>query len=396
MRHKKIVISAPTVCTGGLGSYLVTLARGLTANGWSVHLLATNYRGDLHEKLKESVTCHDLSGIPLSRKKVIAVANLLNKIAPEILLLNHVPLVHYALPLLRSDIKTVAVLHSDDPRFYRIATLFDGRIFRWVAPTPGLADHCAHYLSPALFERMRVIPHGVRQDVFCLDSKDRQPAHRKISFVGFLGETKGADLLPDIMLQVLGSCPDVRLSVIGDGPLRLRLEQRFQEYGLLDRCEFVGAVSQDTVAYHLRESDIFLLPTKLEGFGLTIVEAMLSGAVPVVSRLRGITDFIVDGNVTGLLVEPGDVAGFSSAIIRLVKDPARLQSMSGTAREAAIVKYSAGQMLDAYEALFAEDDDRGEISCRGTFGWGIETLGEVISRGMDHKWLVSRALELWK
>src|SRR6266540_6007132 len=136
MHRKKIIISAPTITIGGLGSYLVTLVRGLTSRGWCVHLL-TIKRGDLYEKLKESVTCHDICGIPLSRKKVIAVADLINEIAPEILLLNHVPLVHYSLPLLRSEIKTVAVLHSDDSRFYRIATLFSERIFRWIAPTPG-------------------------------------------------------------------------------------------------------------------------------------------------------------------------------------------------------------------------------------------------------------------
>jgi len=176
----------------------------------------------------------------------------------------------------------------------------------------------------------------------------------------------------------------------------LHLEQQFREAGLLDRCEFVGAVSPDTVAYHLRETDIFLLPTKLEGFGLTIVEAMLSGAVPVVSRLQGITDSIVDDGVTGFLVEPDDVSGFSSAIIQLVQNPVQLQSMSEAARETALRKYSADRMIDVYEALFAEDDDRERAPCRGTLGWGIEMLGEVISRGIDRKWLISKVLENWK
>jgi glycosyltransferase involved in cell wall biosynthesis len=396
MRHRKIVIAATEMSTGGLGSYLDMLMMGLRSRGWSVYLLVTNQRGDLQETLEESFVCHDLSNIPLSRKKVVAAVNLLNEISPEILLMNHVSLVHYALPLLRSDIKTVAVLHSDDARFYKISTLFGRRIFRWIAPSPGLADQCANYLSPELSNRVRVVPHGVREDVFCPDSQDPDRAFKKISFVGFLGETKGADMLPDIMVRVLGSCPGVRLSLIGDGPLRLRLEHRLQELGLLDRCDLAGSVSRDIVAHYLRESDIFLLPTRLEGFGLTIVEAMMSGAVPVVSRLPGITDFIVNDGVTGFLVEQENIQGFAEAIINLLKKPERLKSMSIAARIAVAERFSEKRMVDSYEALFAEDDDRERLLRRGGLGWVVETIGEIINRGIDRKWLVRRALELSK
>jgi hypothetical protein len=53
-------------------------------------------------------------------------------------------------------------------------------------------------------------------------------------------------------------------------------------------------------------------------------------------------------------------------------------------------------MIDAYEGLFAEDDDRGEIPCRGTLGWIIETIGELLNRRVDRKWLARRAMDLWR
>jgi glycosyltransferase involved in cell wall biosynthesis len=332
--------------------------------------------------------------MPLSRKKVFAAAEFLNRTAPDILLLNHVPLLHYALPLLGSEIKTVAVLHSDDPRFYRIATLFSSRIFRWIAPAPALANHCISYLPTRLSNRLRVIPHGVREDVFYPAEKSSKKTEGKISFVGFLGETKGADLLPAITLEVLHHCPTTRLTLMGEGPLRSLLEQRFRDAGLADRCEFTGSVPRNTVAQRLRESDVFLLPTKLEGFGLTIVEAMLSGAVPVVSKLPGITDRIVQDGVTGFIEEIGDVPGFAAAVIKLLKDPALLRCMSEAARTTAVAGYSTGKMIDAYQSLFEEDDDREDMPRCGALGWVRETMGELMKKGIKLKWLIDRAREI--
>ncbi len=333
--------------------------------------------------MNKSVTCHDLSGVSLSRKKVFAAAGLLNKISPDILQLNHTSLLHYALPLLSSSIKPVVVLHSDDARFYRIATLFSRRIFRWIAPTSGLAKSCERYLPSGMRCRIRIIPHGVSKDIFCKDNQNVNLNDRKIIFIGYLGETKGADLLPDIMQLVLNSCPDTKMILIGEGPLRLHLEQRFRKEGLLHKCELSGSVSQDAVARRLRESCICLLPTRLEGFGLTIVEAMLSRVVPVVSRLRGITDDIIDDGKTGVLVTPGDMKGYAESIIHLLKNPEKLRSMSRAARVAAEEKYSMARMLDAYESLFGEEDDRELTPCRGTLGWLRETIGEVTKRDID-------------
>lgn len=393
---KKIIIATPSITTGGMGSYLMNLAEGLKLYGWTVHLLTTNSRGDLFDDVRESAICHDLSGTSLSWKKVTAAADLVNEISPDILLLNHVSLIHYTLPLLSPGIKPIVVLHSDDPRFYKTAVLFSRRIFHWVAPATKLAKQCESYLPEPLRTRVRTIPHGVRTNVFYKNRGNGGLAGRKIVFTGYLAKNKGADLLPDIVRCVLDDFPDTGITLIGDGPLRLHLEQKFKEQGVIDRCEFEGPVSQNDVAGRLRESDIFLLPTRIEGFGLTIVEAMLSGAVPVVSRLRGITDDIVDDGITGMLVEPDDMNGFAEAIVHLLKNPERLRSMSDAAITTATERYSATGMIDAYESLFLEADDREYVTHLGVLGWMRETIGEVMKQGVDRKWLVNRIMENWK
>lgn len=392
----KIIIATPSIAVGGLGSYLMNLAEELKPRGWTVHLLTTNSRGDLFDDVRGSLICHDLSGMSLSRKKVAAAADLVNDISPDILLLNHVSLIHYSLPLFSPAIKPVVVLHSDDPRFYKTAILFSRRIFRWIAPTTKLAKQCESYLPEPLRARIWTIPHGVRTDIFYKNHGNAGFAGRKIVFIGYLAENKGADLLPDILRLVLDSCPDASITLIGDGPLRSHLEQEFRKQGMYDRCKFTGFVSQDNVAKCLRESDLFLLPTMIEGFGLTIVEAMLSGAITVVSRLPGITEDIIDDGISGVLVDPGDIKGFAEAIVHLLKNPERLRSMSDAAITTATERYSATRMIDAYESLFFEADDRKNVTQPAVLGWIRETIGEVMKQGVDRKWLFNRAMEIWK
>jgi glycosyltransferase involved in cell wall biosynthesis len=180
---------------------------------------------------------------------------------------------------------------------------------------------------------------------------------------------------------------------VGDGPLRSHLEKYFRDTKLYDRCEFVGAVSRDTVASYLRRSDIFLLPTNLEGFGLAIVEAMMSGAVPVVSRLPGIVDQIIDDEESGILVDRGHSIGFAESIIRLLKDPVTLRSMSKMAREKAVKSFSLARMLDSYEVLFNQSDDRRIMPKRRALGWMGEVSREILRKRVDRTWLINRMRE---
>jgi len=382
----KILISTAVFDTGGLGTYLENIAKGLNRRGWQIYFIITNGKGALFDNLSRTYRCYDLSSIPLSRKKIFFTADLVEKISPTIILLNHCSLMHYTLPLISNNIKPVAVLHSDDRRFFEVATRFNRRIFRWIAPSQKLVDQCKKYVSQTQYSNIRLIPHGVDSKFFypCKDRDiNKQQAIKKIAFVASLGIHKGADILPDIMQLIAGEYPNVHLYVIGDGYLHSSLENRFRELGLTDKCTFTGSVSHKVVAQYLQQSDIFLSPTNIEGFGLSIVEAMLSGAVPVVSRINGITDGIVDDGVTGFLTKTGDIRGFAEAIVRLLNNPEQLRAMSESSRSIAVNKYSQEKMLNSYEELFLEEDKREQIQCSGPLDWLKETSCEIIRRYTD-------------
>lgn len=368
---------------GGMASYGVNLATALQARGWQVNCIATNYRGEGFTEFGTRVACHDLSTVPLSLRKPFVAAAMVNQLAPDILLINHCSLMHYALPLLDAQTKPVVVLHSDDPAFYRIAGRFAGKVFRWVAPTPKLATEFAARFGIDV-RRIQIIPHGIDSRWFSSPASDTTRIPGRLVFVGFIAENKGADLLPDILSGVLTKHPAASLAIVGYGPLRPALEEEFARRGLAERVTFTGKLPPEGVAQVMRESEMLLLPTQVEGFGLVIAEAMMCGTVPVISHLDGITDSIVAPAETGLLVNRQDAAGFAAAVSELLGNAPRRQRMGVAAAQAARERFSTTAMLDAYLSLFAEADDRLWKNPSGWIGWTFATARQLLKERLQH------------
>jgi len=376
------MLAVTSIMSGGIGSYALTLCAVLASRGWEVHLLVTNERGNLFDHARRRFTVHDLSDQPLSLGKVKRAAIIVNRVLPDILLLNHCSLLHYALPLLHVSVRPIAVVHSDDHRFYLTATMFARWIFRWVAPTGKLANRLTDYVGKLQQHRIRLVPHGIDARRY-RQTGSLGGSCPVLTFVGFMDTNKGVDLLPEIMRVVAAAVPGVMLQIIGDGPLRAQLERECEERGLLDQCSFLGQRQIDEVADALKRSDVLIHPTRIEGFGLTIVEAMAAGAVPVVTRLQGITDDIIEDGVNGFLIEPNDVAGFARRISELLLDSAKCSRMARAATERVERYYSDEAMLRRYTEIFDEPDDRMESRGPvGTVSWLLEALTERLATRM--------------
>lgn len=141
-------------------------------------------------------------------------------------------------------------------------------------------------------------------------------------------QAKGILWLPDILKRLPA---EFRLTVAGDGPDLARLRQRSTELG--SRIRLVGAVSPAGVASLLVEHDVLLAPSRFEGFMITAVEAMAAGCVPVVSRIRGVTDTVIDDGETGLLFPVGSLDTAAGAIRRLDADRAFWLRLSRNGQE---------------------------------------------------------------
>jgi L-malate glycosyltransferase len=147
-----------------------------------------------------------------------------------------------------------------------------------------------------------------------------------IGIVGRLTYQKGQDILFDAMGEIIEKFPDVILIVIGEGPDRMKLEDKVKSLGIENHILWLGVQQQDRVFQLYSIMDVLAMPSRYEGFGLTAAEAM-AARIPVVgSKVEGLTEIIQDG-ITGYLVPVNNSNKLAEAIINLLIDPEKAKGM---------------------------------------------------------------------
>ena len=177
-----------------------------------------------------------------------------------------------------------------------------------------------------------------------------------IGTVGRLIPVKGYETLLE---AVAGIELDFRLLIMGDGPLKDRLERASLELGLADKVKFLGFVSD--VSRMLSGLDIFVLPTLGEGFGLVLLEAM-AHRLPIVSTNTMAVPEIVGDQKTGILVPPRDVSDLKEAIELLIRAADQRAKMGKRGWEKLIRMFSVDKMVYQTGSLYQEllDGYRGD------------------------------------
>ena len=177
--------------------------------------------------------------------------------------------------------------------------------------------------------------------------------------VGRLVAKKGHDDLIDA-LAALPAALHWRLDLIGGGELRGALEARVRDRGLAERVTFHGSLAQPAVIAAMREADLFVLPTKAgpggdrDGLPNVLMEAASQTLPILATAFAGTPEFIADG-MHGVLVEPGEPAALTAALVRLAKDPQLRRRLGEAARlrlvqhfsEATAVALIAGLLRDS-------------------------------------------------
>jgi glycosyltransferase involved in cell wall biosynthesis len=162
----------------------------------------------------------------------------------------------------------------------------------------------------------------------------------------------------DIFLRSAASIkqaiPDTKFVLLGDGPLRNHLETLSQDLGLNSSVIFLG--EQLDVGPFLAAFDIAVLPSEAEGCSNTLLEAMALGK-PVVATDVGGNRELVNTSETGLLVPLDDVATLTDAVIGLLRDPGRAQTMGLAARDKVFTLFNIPKMVQEYQSLWEQSLD---------------------------------------
>lgn len=140
---------------------------------------------------------------------------------------------------------------------------------------------------------------------------------RQLLYVGSLIQRKGLDLLLPAFAEI---SEDIRLVIVGEGQEKQALIEQIAKLGLMNRVEFRGFVEGEELRRLYRESDVFVLPTREDCFGLVILEAMCA-SLPVISSkyADGARDLIVEGE-NGYIADPEDTAAFAEAMERIFSE----------------------------------------------------------------------------
>ena len=202
--------------------------------------------------------------------------------------------------------------------------------------------------------RLRFIPIGIDTSAFSIQTlRENRTSSVKLLCHGRIDSDKGVFWLPGILAKLAASSGDWSCTISGDGPNLRELKQQISAAGLSDRVRFTGWTAPEDVPHLMRQHDVFLFPTKYEGYPLALVEAMAGGCAPVASTLPGITDWIIQDGVNGLLFPIGDVRKAAHQLFELVSDRRRLTELRLKARES-VSQYSLGWMAEQYYQLLSE------------------------------------------
>lgn len=203
-----------------------------------------------------------------------------------------------------------------------------------------------------------VIYNGVDEDRFSTfkDSKSLlaelgiDEGSSVVGTVSSLTPHKGHEHLIQAASLVLDTLPSTRFLIVGDGPLRTRLENQAKNLNIYSSVIFSG--ERKDIPEILSLMDVFVLPSfSREGLGLAIIEAMAAERPVVATEIGGIPEAVIKEK-TGLLVPPGDSDALATAIIEFIQDPKKAKEMGEKGRARVIERFTKTKMLSEIQNVY--------------------------------------------
>ena len=363
---------------GGSGIVATELGKALARRGHQVHFISTETPFRLGE-FQAGLAFHQvlMPTYPLFREPqyLLSLANKIVQVAREFSL--DIIHAHYAVPHATAAFLSREVLASSGRQSApRVVTTLHGTDITLVGNDPSYSEIVAFSIEQsdrvtAVSESLRASTYaelGVTREIVVIpnfldcaihrrlevaDLRRRlagdSPATKIVTHVSNFRPVKRIDAVLAIFDRIRRAVP-ARLLLVGDGPELGTAYRMARELGISPLIEAVGA--QEEVVPLLSVSDLFLLPSAQESFGLAALEAMACEVPVVASRVGGLPEVIEHG-VTGYLHPPEAIDEMAGSAITLLTDAARHREVAAAARRRVADQFSVDRVVPMYEALYA-------------------------------------------
>lgn len=214
-------------------------------------------------------------------------------------------------------------------------------------------------LFSRISQNVTLVENGIDYDAFSVVEK--QFGRENLVFVGRLSKNKRIDRLLDIFRLVLKQRPETQLLIVGPDweGLREGLEQQAQRLGISDSVTFSGEVSHGQLLDHLSRARLFVSPSGYEAFGLSAVEAMASGTVPVLNQIPAFAGLLTEG-VDGFLADFDNTGAAAGKLAEVLAMPdSQLEIIGERARVTASRhdwRSVADSIIDVYQEVLPGHD----------------------------------------
>jgi glycosyltransferase involved in cell wall biosynthesis len=208
---------------------------------------------------------------------------------------------------------------------------------------------------------MRVVYYGVDVEEFQVTEMESGAQTQLNSpltapYILFVGRDLHRKGLKDLLIAFARLVDEVEHNLVVIGPTLNEVKELAPEptASLGSRLVVLGCLAPDEIPAHMKNCELFVLPSYVEGLPNVVLEAMACGKPVVASEVMGIPEEVSDG-VTGLLIQPGDVSGLTEAIQFLTNNPARAREMGMRGRERVAKEFTwernASEMMSIYQEV---------------------------------------------
>ena len=360
------LLALPFITLGGAEMLLRTLLRALADRGYRLIVITTL---TLPPAIKDNIVSFEeitphVYPLPLlfgeqEERWEAFLRYLLTHYNVRTIMLAGCEFVYHILPAIRREFPAVRIV---DQLFNDEVHLINNRhyaqnIDMTIVPSRPFAKTLLEQYGESP-QRVSVIPHGVYtgrpqlQDRSAALASSGLPIEGQgrflVSFFGRLSEEKAPDVFVEIARR-LKDHTEIYFCMTGEGPARPAVLKLIERYKLQRKIYAPGFVDNFRTLMEL--SDVIVVPSRIDGMPLVVLEAQALGKPVVASAVGSVPEMIQD-NESGFLCEPGDVSAFCQRILELFQSPEKRAAMGAAAQQAVRQRHDVDTMINAYLEVF--------------------------------------------